>query len=233
MRDDAEAARLLDEVEEQVRNTRHLTGRSSLAARVVDALRRVPRDAFVPAELRWAAYDDRPLPIGYRQTIWQPFIVALMSELIDAQKDDVVLEIGSGSGYQAAVLAQLVRHVHSLEIIDALAGAAALRLRRPGIDKLTVSSADGHRGLPEHAPYDAIVVTAATPVIPPALIEQLKPGGRRVIPVGDRCSGQELRLIRKDAAGQLVDRPVLPVVLVPLTGDPDRRAAGAANASGS
>jgi protein-L-isoaspartate(D-aspartate) O-methyltransferase len=212
---------LLDQIREEVRDTAYLTGRSTLDGRVFQALRQVPRHAFVPEELRSAAYANHPLPIGQGQTISQPYIVALMSDLIQPQADDVVLEIGTGSGYQAAVLSQLVAQVYSLEIVPQLAEQASQRLQRLGFHNIEVRVGNGHFGWPEHAPYDAILVTAAAPEIPPALIEQLKPGGRLVIPVGSRYIGQELRVITKDRQGRVEARSALPVIFVPMTGAPD------------
>ncbi|NTV96393.1 MAG: protein-L-isoaspartate(D-aspartate) O-methyltransferase [Thiobacillus sp.] len=212
---------LLDEIDADVLDTRLWTGRTALDPRVLDALRRVPRHAFVPEHLRSSAYENHPLPIGHGQTISQPYIVALMTDLLRPRPDDIVLEVGTGSGYQAAVLAGLVRRVYSLEIVAELAVQARERLRRLGYGNVEVAVGDGHRGWPEHAPYDAIVVTAATPRIPPALIEQLKPGGRLVVPVGPPRFDQELRLLSKDVAGQIEDKGVLPVVFVPLTGGID------------
>jgi protein-L-isoaspartate(D-aspartate) O-methyltransferase len=215
---DPEVCFLLEEIREEVRSTCRLTGRAALAARVIEALRRVPRHAFVPDDMQWAAYQNTALPIGYRQTISQPYIVALMTDLIDPQAEDVILEIGTGSGYQAAVLSRLVRQVYSLEIIDELAQQARDRLQRLGFDNVEVRAGNGHFGWPEHAPYDSIIVTAAAPGVPAALIDQLKPGGVLVIPVGNRYLGQDLRVIRKDEAGRIEERSVLPVIFVPLTG---------------
>ncbi|MBK5915048.1 protein-L-isoaspartate O-methyltransferase [Rhodocyclus purpureus] len=218
---DPEFLALLDEIREEVRSTRHLTGRSTLAPRVLDAFRQVPRQAFVPDGLQWAAHQNRPLPIGHSQTISQPFIVALMSDLLDPQADDVILEIGTGSGYQAAVLSRLVKQVYSLEIIEELARNARRRLQGLGYANVTVGIGDGNLGWAEHAPYDGIIVTAAATRVPAALLEQLKPGGKLVIPVGDRFWGQDLRVIRKDESGHIEDRSVLPVIFVPLTGRTD------------
>lgn len=217
---------LLDEIRDEFRNTHYLTGHASLAARVIEALRRVPRHAFVPEELQWAAYQNTALPIGYRQTISQPYIVALMTELINPKEDDVILEIGTGSGYQAAVLSCLVKQVYSLEIIEELAQQARERLQHMGFDNIEVRAGNGCFGWPEHAPYDAIVVTAATAQIPPELIAQLKRGGSLVIPVGDRYLGQDLKIISKEKTGRLVERSVLPVVFVPLTGLPEIQDSG-------
>ena len=209
---------LLDEIRAEVSETWQYTGRAALAPRVLDAFAEVPRHAFLPDTLRAAAYINRPLPIGHGQTISQPYIVALMTDLLDPKADDIVLEIGTGSGYQAAVLAKLVKQVYSLEIVAALAEQASERLRRLGYGNIEVRQGDGHAGWPEHAPFDAIIVTAAAPDIPPVLIEQLKPGGRLLIPVGSRYSGQDLLLIEKDRHGRVSQKSVLPVIFVPLTG---------------
>ena len=209
---------LLDEISAEAWDTRRYTGRSAFDERVLAALREVPRDAFVPPELQHRAYDNIPLPIGHGQTISQPYIVALMTDLIRPAPDHVVLEIGTGSGYQAAVLAKLVKRVYTMDIVEALATQATARLRRLGYDNVEVRSGNGRLGWSEHAPYDAILVAAATRDIPPALIEQLAPGGRLVIPVGGAHDAQELLLLSKDAEGRVHERRVLPVVFVPLTG---------------
>lgn len=210
--------RLLDEIRDEVRDTRQLTGRPVLDPRVLEALRVVPRHAFVPEELQGSAYANHPLPIGHGQTISQPYIVALMSDLIRPRAGHVVLEVGTGSGYQAAILSRLVKQVYSLEIIEELAEQARVRLQRLGCDNVEVRAGNGRFGWPEHAPYDSIMVTAAAPGIPPALIEQLRPGGILVMPVGSRYLGQELLVLEKDALGGLEERRVLPVAFVPLTG---------------
>ncbi|MBP6708362.1 MAG: protein-L-isoaspartate(D-aspartate) O-methyltransferase [Candidatus Accumulibacter sp.] len=212
---------LLAEIRDEVRATSHLTGRAALRQRVLEALRSVPRHAFVPDDLQDSAYVNHPLPIGHGQTISQPYIVALMTDLIHPDPGDVVLEVGTGSGYQAAILARLVKQVYSLEIIDSLAQQARQRLQRLGYDNVEVRTGNGYLGWPEHAPYAAIMVTAAPVSVPPALIEQLKPGGTLVIPVGSRYFGQELLTISKDEDGRLAQRRVLPVAFVPLTGSPD------------
>ncbi|MDP2433374.1 MAG: protein-L-isoaspartate(D-aspartate) O-methyltransferase [Pseudomonadota bacterium] len=215
---------LLDEIRAEVRETRLYTGRAALSERVLQAFAEVPRHAFLTDVLRPAAYANRPLPIGHEQTISQPYIVALMTDLLDLEPDDIVLEVGTGSGYQAALLAKLVKQVYSLEIVAALAETARERLHRLGYGNVEVHQDDGHAGWPEHAPFDAVIVTAAAPDIPPALIEQLKPGGRLLIPVGDRYSGQDLLLIEKDRHGRVRRNSVLPVIFVPLTGaEPTRR----------
>lgn len=209
---------LLAEIRAEVAATRHLTGRPALEQRVMDALGRVPRHAFVADELRNGAYANRPLPIGHGQTISQPYIVALMTDLIQPRLQDVVLEIGTGSGYQAAVLSLLVKRVYSMEIVAELASEASARLQRLGYDNVEVRAGNGRLGWPEHAPYDAILVTAAARSIPSALIEQLKPGGTLVIPVGAHHAAQDLVVVSKQENGRVEERCVLPVVFVPLTG---------------
>jgi protein-L-isoaspartate(D-aspartate) O-methyltransferase len=208
--------RLLQEIEADVRETAYLTGRAALDPRVMEAFGRVPRHAFVPNGLQVSAYDNHPLPIGHGQTISQPYIVALMTDLIRPRPEDVVLEIGTGSGYQAAVLSGLVKQVYSVELVEALGLLARERLQRLGYGNVEVRVGDGHLGWPEHAPYDGILVTAAAESVPPALVRQLKPGGVLVIPVGLSHFSQQLRLISKDADGHLQERNVLPVVFVPL-----------------
>lgn len=219
---------LLATIAEHARATAHLTGRMRLDPRVLAALRRVRRAAFVPDDLQRYADDDCALPIGYGQTISQPFIVALMCDLIHPREDAVVLEIGTGSGYQAAILAELVRQVYSLEIVDELAQTARTRLRRLGYTNVDIATGDGHQGWPQHAPYAAIVVAAAPLAIPPPLIEQLKPGGTLVIPLGARACGQDLMLVSKDAQGRVAQRALLPVAFVPFTGGPCADPAGGA-----
>jgi protein-L-isoaspartate(D-aspartate) O-methyltransferase len=193
-------------------------GRPSLDPRVLEAMRKVPRHAFVPWALRGAAYTNRPLPIGHGQTISQPFIVALMTDMAQVGEGAVVLEVGTGSGYQAAVLAELVREVHTIEIIPELARMAAQALDEQGYRNVTVHTGDGWYGIPEAAPFDAIVVTAAAGQIPPPLLDQLKPGGRMVIPVGPPFALQHLTLVEKDPEGRIRTRQTLPVAFVPLTG---------------
>jgi protein-L-isoaspartate(D-aspartate) O-methyltransferase len=182
------------------------------------ALGRVPRHRFVEAAPA-TAYANRPLPIGHGQTISQPFIVALMTDLIEPRPDQVVLEIGTGSGYQAAVLAELVARVYTIEIVPELARSAAARLAELGYDGVEVRAGDGWHGWPEHGPYDAIVVTAAGPDIPPALVEQLKPGGRMVLPLRGAGGAEQLTVVTKRVDGGIDSRDVLPVMFVPLTGD--------------
>lgn len=208
---------MLHVIENEARLTAPLTGRWSFDPRVMRALESVPRDAFVPPEIRELAFANGPLPIGQGQTISQPYIVALMTDLLETQPSQTLLEIGTGSGYQAAILAQLVRQVYSLEIIPALAIQAADLLTSLGYDNVEVRTGDGHLGWPEHAPYDGIIVTAAATHLPPALLEQLKPGGRLVLPVGQPSMAQQLKLLEKDLKGKITARKILDVVFVPMT----------------
>jgi protein-L-isoaspartate(D-aspartate) O-methyltransferase len=213
-----EHAALLREIDAEMQDTAGWTGRQHLSPRVRAALAKVRREAFVPADAADQAYANRPLPIGQAQTISQPLIVAIMTELLDLQPDDHVLEIGTGSGYQAAVLAELVGELCSIEVIPELAKRAAKALAREGYGNVGLRTGDGGLGWAERAPFDAIIVTAAAPKIPPALIEQLREGGRMVIPVGAPHGEQELILLRKSATGEVTRRSVLPVAFVPLTG---------------
>ena len=211
--------RLLQDIEMEVKYTRSFIGRDALSPAVMKAMAEVPRHEFVPEELRPFAYQNGPLGIGFGQTISQPYIVALMTDLLAVGPDSVVLEVGTGSGYQAAVLSRLVRQVYSLEIVPALAKAAAERLARLGYRNVEVKEGDGYHGWPAHAPFDGIIVTAAAPHIPAALIEQLRPGGRLVLPVGLPYSSQDLLLVEKDGEGNTQQRDILAVAFVPLTGD--------------
>jgi protein-L-isoaspartate(D-aspartate) O-methyltransferase len=220
--DDAGYAGLRAAMVEEVRDSAHFAGRAAdrgFDARVVQAMADVPRHEFVPESQARFAYDNRPLPIGYGQTISQPYIVALMTHLIAPRADDVVLEIGTGSGYQAAILSRLVDRVYSMEIIEPLAEQAAARLGRLGFDNVTVKVGDGYYGWKEHAPFDAIVVTAAASHVPPPLLEQLRPGGRLIIPVGGRFMTQQLLLIEKKDDGEVITRQIAAVRFVPLTGE--------------
>jgi len=192
-------------------------GKYNLDARVMEAMGKVPRHEFVPVEMQPYAYLNRPLPIGFDKTISQPFIVALMTDMLEIRKEDVVLEIGTGLGYQAAILAELAHKVYSVEIIEALAQQAAKRLGRTGCTNVEIKVANGSRGLPEHAPFDKVMVTAAPDLIPPALINQLKPGGRMMIPAG-LSDNQQLILVEKSANGRLATREVLPVRFSQLEG---------------
>jgi protein-L-isoaspartate(D-aspartate) O-methyltransferase len=210
---------MVDVIATLAHETRQETGRANLSERVMNAMATVPRHRFVPADQEIHAYSNRPLPIGNGQTISQPFIVALMTDLLDLKPGDRVLEIGTGWGYQAAVLGELAREVYTLEIVEALAREAAARLAALGHRNVTARSGDGYAGWPEHAPFDSIIVTAAAPAVPPALIAQLKPGGKLVIPVGAQWSGQDLLVIEKDTRGKITTRSVLAVRFVPLTRD--------------
>ena len=192
-------------------------GKYSLDARVMEVLGKVPRHEFVPVEIQPYAYLNRPLPIGFDKTISQPFIVALMTDMLEIRKEDVVLEIGTGLGYQAAVLAELAHKVYSVEIIEALAQQAVRRLGRAGYTNVEVKVANGTHGLPEHAPFDKVMVTAAPDLIPPSLINQLKPGGKMIIPAG-LSDDQQLILVEKSANGRLSTREILPVRFSQLEG---------------
>ena len=220
MQDDM--ARMLRDIRQEVQLTRSWIGRDHLDARVLAAMEKVPRHEFVPKEFDYLAYDNGPLAIGHGQTISQPYIVALMTDLLNLHPGDTVLEVGTGSGYQAAVLSLLVKRVFSIEIVAALAREAGARLRRLGYDNVTVRSGDGYGGWPEHAPFDAVIVTAAAPGIPPPLLEQLKPGGRMVIPVGVPYGRQTLTVVNRDERGEISEEEMLPVAFVPLTGERGR-----------
>jgi protein-L-isoaspartate(D-aspartate) O-methyltransferase len=190
-------------------------------ARVLEAIRAVPRHLFVPSGMEHAAYLDSPLPIGEGQTISQPFIVGLMTEALATEPGQVVLEIGTGSGYQAAVLAALGCRVYTIEIVRALCRQAKRNLKKAGIRNVTVIHGDGWLGLPGKAPFDRIIVTAAPEVVPPRLIEQLKPSGRMVIPVGPERGDQRLLLVRKLADGRIETEEIERVIFVPMTGGED------------
>jgi protein-L-isoaspartate(D-aspartate) O-methyltransferase len=194
------------------------TGHNGIAPRVLEAMGIVPRHEFVPEEMRRHAYADRPLPIGYGQTISQPFIVAIMTDLLQIAPNDVVLEIGTGSGYQAAVLAHLVRQVYTIEIVPGLARSAAKRLQSLGHANVATRLGDGYYGWQEAAPFDGIIVTAAASQIPPPLIQQLKSGGRMVIPIGAAFAFQHLVLVEMDEQRKVRTRELLPVAFVPLAG---------------
>jgi len=189
---------------------------TELRGSVVNALRRVPRHLFVPEPARADAYRDRPLPIGHDATISAPTIVALMTELLDVAPEQRVLEVGTGSGYQAAILSGLAREVFSIELVEPLATSAAATLARLGYANVVVRAGDGYAGWPEHAPFDRIILTAAAPHVPQPLLDQLKPGGRMVIPVGAADEDHQLVLIVKDMRGGITRRTILPVRFVPL-----------------
>lgn len=216
---EAQREALVREVQSDVRQTSGYTGTETLGAAVIDALRTVPRHEFVPEPYREFAYVNRPLPIGEDQTISQPYIVALMTDLAGVGPGSRVLEIGTGSGYQAAVLAEIVEHVYSIEIIESLGRRAQATLTRLGYDNVSVRIGDGYAGWPEEAPFDAIIVTAAPETVPTPLVEQLAVGGRLVVPVGPQFDSQVLRVLRKEADGEFSSRDVLPVRFVPFTRD--------------
>ncbi|HYH43407.1 MAG TPA: protein-L-isoaspartate(D-aspartate) O-methyltransferase [Burkholderiales bacterium] len=215
----AERQALIDDVARITRETRAETGRETLSPRVMEALRRVPRHKLVPASEEGSAYRNRPLGIGLGQTISQPFIVALMTDLLDVKPGDKILEVGTGSGYQAAVLAELGARVHTIEILEPLGREAAGRLAALGYRSIVTRIGDGYRGWPTEAPFDSIIVTAAAREIPPALVEQLKPGGKLVIPIGESGGAQNLYLAEKQPDGRLARRHILGVRFVPLTGE--------------
>ncbi len=195
------------------------TGGEAISESVMAVMGRVPRHEFVPERMKPLAYLNRPLPIGHGQTISQPYIVALMTDLLDVDAEDVVLEVGTGSGYQAAVLGELVRKVYTVEVIAPLGEQAAGRLARLKYDNIESRVADGYYGWEEHAPFDGIMVTAAAGHVPPPLIRQLKRGGRMLIPVGGRFLTQYLMIVEKDEQGAVTTSQVLPVRFVPLTGE--------------
>jgi protein-L-isoaspartate(D-aspartate) O-methyltransferase len=208
---------MVEEVLTDAAQTAVYTGRKTLSAEVVAAISKVERHRFLPGDMAPLACLNRPLPIGYEQTISQPFIVALMTELLGVHSGDKVLEIGTGSGYQAAILAEMGMQIYSVEIIDALAKLAAAHLKATGYSRdMHLRTGDGYDGWPEAAPFDAIIVTAAASHVPPALIEQLKTGGRLVIPLG--VAFQSLMLLEKQTDGSVATRDILPVRFVPLTG---------------
>jgi protein-L-isoaspartate(D-aspartate) O-methyltransferase len=225
--DDAEAAaaalaaereRMVEEIARMAQETGAETGHSRFSDAVMNAMRTVPRHRFVEPGQERSAYRNHPLPIGRGQTISQPYIVALTTHLVAPQPQHRVLEIGTGSGYQAAVLCELVSHVYTVEIIETLGREAQRRLAALGYRNVSVRVGDGHDGWPEHAPYDGIVVTAAASHVPPALVQQLKPGGRMVIPLGSASRTQQFTLVEKAVDGSVGQRAVLPVMFVPMTG---------------
>lgn len=209
---------MVREIETDVEETSLYLDKKALDPRVMKAMAKVPRHEFVPEESRGAAYENRPLAIGYGQTISQPYIVALMTDLLRLNDNDRALEIGTGSGYQAAILSELVHSVYTIEIIEPLGRQAQKRLQQLGYGNTQVRIGDGYYGWPDAAPFDAIIVTAAASHIPPPLIQQLKPGGRMVIPVGSRFMVQQLLLVKKDLSNRITTRQILPVRFVPLTG---------------
>lgn len=207
---------MVAEIDATYTDTRNLTGLAAMSPRVGAAMAKVERHRLVASGQQALAYRNHPLPIGHGQTISQPYIVALSTDLIAPEPYMVVLEVGTGSGYQAAVLAELVKQVYSIELLAPLGREAAARLKEMGYANIEIRIGDGYQGWPERAPFDAIVVTAAAPSVPRALVEQLKPGGRMVIPVGASGDVQRLLLLTKDASGAVAQREVLPVRFVPL-----------------
>ena len=208
---------MVDLIERQVLSIAAQVGRTELQPAVLEAVRRVPRHAFVPETLRDRAYGNHPLPIGLGQTISQPLMVALMTDLLAIDESSRVLEIGTGSGYQAAVLAEIVDEVYTIEVVEPLAQSALVRLRDLGYSNIYVRVGDGTLGWPERQPFDAIIVTAAGIEIPPALLDQLKPGGRMVMPIGAQDEVQQLQLIELSLDNKLSTKNVLPVRFVPIT----------------
>lgn len=209
---------LIRQIRHEVRITSNYLKKSSLNEDVITAMATVPRHFFVPPDYIHRAYENRPLPIGAGQMISQPYIVAIMTDLLNLDPSNSVLEIGTGSGYQAAVLAELTRQVYTIEIVPMLYKSASKRLKQLGYTNVQTKLADGYYGWPEHAPFDAIIVTAAAGQIPPPLIEQLKPGGRMIIPVGAAFMTQYLMLLEKRLDGTISTRQILPVRFVPFTG---------------
>jgi protein-L-isoaspartate(D-aspartate) O-methyltransferase len=210
---------MLEAIKQSVLETADYTGKSRLSDAVMQQMATVPRHEFVPERERPHAYLNKPLSIGHRQTISQPLIVALMTDFLEPEAGDVMLEVGTGSGYQAAVLSGLVSTVYSIEIVPELATRAADDLKRLGYDNVVVKAGDGYLGWPQHAPFDGIIVTAAAQEIPPPLLEQLKPGAKLVIPVETSVGYQELLVVEKAGDGGISSRSVLPVRFVPLTGE--------------
>ena len=220
---DTDFARMRDElvreIADEVRLTSQFLSKRELDQRVMDAIGRVPRHELVPATVRRQSYGNYPLPIGYGQTISQPYVVAVMTDLLEIDEGNRVLEVGTGSGYQAAVIAELGADVYTIEIIAELAARAERDLARLGYENVHVRHADGYYGWEEHAPYDAIIVTAVASHIPPPLLAQLRAGGRMILPLGGRFTTQQLVLVVKDKEGEITTRQILPVRFVPLTGD--------------
>ncbi len=208
-------ARLLREIEREVRETARYTGRKELKPEVSEALAQVLRHRFVPEALKEAAYQNRPLPIGYGQTISQPFIVAIMTELLDLEPDHRVLEVGTGCGYQTAILAELAKEVYSIERVPELAEQAEKRLTELGYRNVEITIGNGFKGWPEKAAFDRIIVTAAPEEIPKPLLEQLKPGGKMVIPVGPPFD-QRLKRVVKREDGTIEVEDIFPVAFVPM-----------------
>ena len=213
---------LVHTIENHVRETSAYLGKAVLSPTVIQAIGLVPRHEFVPERLRSRAYEDRPLPIGYDQTISQPYIVAVMTDLLELQPGCKVLDIGTGSGYQAAILAEICDTVYTIEIVAALGQEARARLERLGYENITVRIGDGFHGWPSQQPFDAIIVAAVAADLPPPLLEQLKSGGRMIIPLHSGIRGQQLVLVEKHSDEKITRQEILPVRFVPLTGDHDK-----------
>lgn len=215
---------MLETIASEAKYTASYTGRAQFNERVMQAMAEVPREKFVPAAIKAFAYDDNALSIGYGQTISQPYIVALMTDLLDLSPDNIVLEIGTGSGYQAAILAKLVKQVYTIERVTELCLSTQKLLAALGYHNIETRCNNGYYGWQEKAPFDAVIVTAAATHIPPALIEQLKPGGRMVIPIGLPYMHQELMLLVKQQDGSTQTEPILGVAFVPLvSNDEDKK----------
>jgi protein-L-isoaspartate(D-aspartate) O-methyltransferase len=210
---------MLHDIEAEAGYACRMSGRNMLDDHVLAAMSRVPRQHFVKKDLRPYAYENSPLPIGKGQTISQPFIVALMTDLVAPKQEDKVLEVGTGSGYQTAVLAEMVNRLYTIEIIPKLAQRSRHQLEKEGYTNISYRVGDGYFGWPDEAPFDAILVTAAAEEVPQPLLDQLAPGGRLVLPVGKRHYTQDLMLLQKDERGQIHASNLLPVTFVPLTGN--------------
>lgn len=217
--DDKDIKRMMSDIQMEVEYTRGITGIKQFRQKVLDAMQNVPRHLFIPEGLRDLAYHNGPLSIGHGQTISQPYIVALMTDLLAPESHHVMLEVGTGSGYQAAVLAKIISQVYSVEIIPELAAEAKTKLATMNITNVDIKCTDGYYGWAEHAPYDGIIVTAAAPYIPEPLVAQLKVGAKLVIPVGRPYLHQELLTVEKTADGQTEVKNILSVAFVPLTGN--------------
>jgi protein-L-isoaspartate(D-aspartate) O-methyltransferase len=211
--------RMIADIKSEVKFTQNIIGKNALDKRVMKVMARVPRDEFVPVDLKYAAFVNGPLPIGHGQTISQPYIVALMTDMLAIEPEHTILEIGTGSGYQTAILSRLCKQVYTMECIAALSKGAAAHFKKLKYSNIETTIGNGCKGWPEHAPYDGIIVTAAASRIPEALIDQLKPGGNMVIPVKENFLIQELMLVKKDEQGEVDVNSVIGVAFVPLVGE--------------